>query len=84
MMKSCPKLLVGHYRAAMRISMTEAELGANSGDSPELGSHFVVHQDVLPQTAHGWMVAQNPVVGSFLFLQPWSVDQFSHHGSRLV
>ena len=31
-MRSCPAFLVGCYRAAMRLAMTEAELGTASGD----------------------------------------------------
>ena len=80
-MKRCPKFLVGDHRAAM----TKAEVGANSGDElrcTRMEIVLVAPQDVLPQTTQV-DCALSTVVGSFLFFQPCSVDQFAHHGSRV-
>ena len=76
-MKSCPKFLVGHYRAAMRFAMTEAEMAANSGDELRCTRalevvlvNSVAPKDAPPQTTfRGGLLPKSQNVRPFLHLQ---------------
>ena len=77
-MRSCPTFLVGGYRAAMRLAMTEAELGSASGDEQRRTRGWklflLLPRMFLFRPPRG-VVAQVAVVGSGQPVPQGHVDQ---------